>query len=534
MTLKIKLLILFFVFWSLSGSAQTIHTNPDSIPFAPPDTYTTGGTPAYVFSADLDGDTDLDLAVGNRADYVSIFKNNGDGTFQPRVDYEGGDGTAGVYCADLDGDTDLDLVLANWSSGDISTLFNNGDGTFQNKVDYPAGDDTWSVVCGDFDGDGDQDVAAYSWGNYTVSVFKNNGDGTLQTRVDYYVGFQGKGHIFCVDLDDDSDLDLSTTSASILLNNGDGTFQLGGTYGIEGAGIFCSDLDGDCDLDIASATYAFSEVAILMNNGDGTFQNPVFYYGGSYSFAVFCADLDGDSYPEVAVTHQHSDWVSIFKNNGDGTFQDAVNYGTGYYPKGVSCSDLDGDSDMDMVVSNQSGGNIFVYKNLTDFYPNYPPRAFPLLSPADEDSVPINLTLDWRNSCDPNLGDSVLYDLYLSTVPDFNPDSTLVYDSLTKSELTDTLEIDTYYWKVRAYDNSGGERWSDQIWSFSAAFLGGDVNNDSEATIADVVYLVNYHFKSGPAPVPLASADVNCDNELDITDAVYLVNYFFKSGPPPC
>jgi len=87
---------------------------------------------------------------------------------------------------------------------------------------------------------------------------------------------------------------------------------------------------------------------------------------------------------------------------------------------------------------------------------------------------------------------------------------------------------------VRAYDNWDAERWSDQTWNFYAAFLGGDINGDSEATIADVVYLINYLFKSGPAPVPLAVADVNCDNEVGISDAVYLVNYFFKSGPPPC
>jgi subtilisin family serine protease/glutamine cyclotransferase len=62
----------------------------------------------------------------------------------------------------------------------------------------------------------------------------------------------------------------------------------------------------------------------------------------------------------------------------------------------------------------------------------------------------------------------------------------------------------------------------------------GDVNADFDVTIADVVYLINYLFKSGPPPEPLLTGDVNCDEEIDIVDAVYIVNYLFKGGPPPC
>ena len=61
----------------------------------------------------------------------------------------------------------------------------------------------------------------------------------------------------------------------------------------------------------------------------------------------------------------------------------------------------------------------------------------------------------------------------------------------------------------------------------------GDTNGDQEVTISDVVYLVNYLFKSGPAPDPIQAGDVNCDDNADIIDAVYIVNYLFKGGPPP-
>lgn len=62
----------------------------------------------------------------------------------------------------------------------------------------------------------------------------------------------------------------------------------------------------------------------------------------------------------------------------------------------------------------------------------------------------------------------------------------------------------------------------------------GDANGDGMITSADVVYLINYLFKEGPAPDPLWVGDPNCDEEINSADVVYLINYLFKDGPPPC
>ena len=61
-------------------------------------------------------------------------------------------------------------------------------------------------------------------------------------------------------------------------------------------------------------------------------------------------------------------------------------------------------------------------------------------------------------------------------------------------------------------------------------FVCGDVNCDLLINILDIVYLINYKYKEGPAPDPLESADVNRDNELNILDIVYLINYLYKNG----
>ena len=55
--------------------------------------------------------------------------------------------------------------------------------------------------------------------------------------------------------------------------------------------------------------------------------------------------------------------------------------------------------------------------------------------------------------------------------------------------------------------------------------------------ISDLVYLVDYMFTGGPAPVCIEEADMDCSNgpsPIDIADLVYLVDYMFNLGPVPC
>ncbi|MGB2981407.1 MAG: M14 family zinc carboxypeptidase, partial [Candidatus Zixiibacteriota bacterium] len=94
----------------------------------------------------------------------------------------------------------------------------------------------------------------------------------------------------------------------------------------------------------------------------------------------------------------------------------------------------------------------------------------------------------------------------------------------------------TYFYKVRAKD--GDEQWG--AWSNTEAaivgsggFMRGDANGDGTITVSDVVFLVNYLYRDGPAPDPLAAGDINSDGQINVGDIVYLVNYLFHGGPPP-
>jgi hypothetical protein len=67
--------------------------------------------------------------------------------------------------------------------------------------------------------------------------------------------------------------------------------------------------------------------------------------------------------------------------------------------------------------------------------------------------------------------------------------------------------------------------------SFTA--IRGDANGDGIIDVGDVVYVVSYLYKNGPAPAPLDAGDANCDGIINVGDIVYLVSYLYRGGPPP-
>jgi hypothetical protein len=85
---------------------------------------------------------------------------------------------------------------------------------------------------------------------------------------------------------------------------------------------------------------------------------------------------------------------------------------------------------------------------------------------------------------------------------------------------------------VKVSDPQDGDPY-DESDNFFTIFRAGDTDADGRVYIVDVVYLINYIFINGPAPIPLKAGDVNLDGMIDITDVVYLINYLFLNGPAP-
>jgi hypothetical protein len=62
----------------------------------------------------------------------------------------------------------------------------------------------------------------------------------------------------------------------------------------------------------------------------------------------------------------------------------------------------------------------------------------------------------------------------------------------------------------------------------------GDVNGDFTINLGDVVYLITYLYKSGPAPkCPTLRADGNSSGVVELGDVVQLISYLYKSGALP-
>jgi len=140
-------------------------------------------------------------------------------------------------------------------------------------------------------------------------------------------------------------------------------------------GIAVADLNGDGNLDAVVTNPCTTQqdctngsVSVLLGNGDGTFQAGVIYSSGGYgAFRVAIADLNGDGHPDIVVANGcvnisncSSGSVGVLIGNGDGTFKPAVSYPSGgMYAYSVAIGSLRGTSKLDLIVANvcQSGSS---------------------------------------------------------------------------------------------------------------------------------------------------------------------------------
>ncbi len=64
-------------------------------------------------------------------------------------------------------------------------------------------------------------------------------------------------------------------------------------------------------------------------------------------------------------------------------------------------------------------------------------------------------------------------------------------------------------------------------------WLCGDVDNSEDINVADLVFLVDFIFKGGPAPSIYESGNVDGIGEINVADLTYFVDYIFKGGAEP-
>ena len=126
------------------GASVSVFNGVGDGSFLPAVHYGAGDYNFAVAVGDVTGDDAADLVTTSRGDNtVKILTNNGDGTFGAAVSYYGGSFPSGVALADLDGVYGLDIVVASYFGGfsgeSLSVYLNQGSGSFGPRSTYFAG-----------------------------------------------------------------------------------------------------------------------------------------------------------------------------------------------------------------------------------------------------------------------------------------------------------------------------------------------------------------------------------------------------------
>jgi hypothetical protein len=138
---------------------------------------------------------------------------------------------------------------------------------------------------------------------------------------------------------------------------------------------------------------------------------------------------------------------------------------------------------------------------------------------------------------DPYTGEIVWFCDSIMLPPNVNPpegEGYFTFSMSPKSNLAEGTEIANSAWIRFDYNEwLHAPEEGAVIRTIHYPFIRGDANGDGVISVSDIVYLINYLFINGPAPVPLEAGDANCDGVVSVSDVVYLINYLFAGGPAP-
>jgi len=249
--------------------------------------YLTGVGPGSISVADFNDDRRPDVAIANTTiDLVQILPGEADGQFGGQSYLNAGDGAQGSAAPDLDGDGDVDLAVGNRTANTLS-IFLNAAGVLPTAASatVTTRDAPTVLLTGELDGNAFDDLVVLDQGvgaaGGRIEVFLGAAGGTPLAGQDIPLG---GGHVpraaLLRDLDSDGQLDLAVADfpgAQILLFSGagDGTFSPAGAVSTPGQP---TSLDA---IDLPAGGSGTPDLAVLQ------FDNRVDLYvnGGGFAFA---------------------------------------------------------------------------------------------------------------------------------------------------------------------------------------------------------------------------------------------------------
>lgn len=268
-----------------------------------------------VTADDFNNDGKLDLAFAeNSTNYrIAVFLNTSPtGTFSAVEHYNTSHYQRRITSGDINDDGYKDLVTFNNDIGDtVSVFLNDGDGTFGSPTHYDSSYTSYGdVTIEDFNDDGKMDIAASSY--YGVSIFLNGSPtGTLSSAVFYNTGANGDWRITSGDFNNDGKIDLAAGGynsqsdvVSIILGKGDGTFSGSIDYN---AGSYITEID-------TAYLYSLAKKDLTVISGSQgklyTFKNIAPVYG-----LVVSESSGTTTIRESSMTDSYSIWLNSQPTN---------------------------------------------------------------------------------------------------------------------------------------------------------------------------------------------------------------------------
>ena len=134
--------------------------------------------------------------------------------------------------------------------------------------------------------------------------------------------------------------------------------------------VALADLTGNGIMDAVVTSALSNTVSVLLGNGDGTFQAPRQYAVGSFiaggldslaglpnfGGAVVIADLTSNGIPDIIVANHDSGDISVLLGLGDGTFEPQRRFDATTGPFSIAVGDLTGNGIEDIVVQDSIPG----------------------------------------------------------------------------------------------------------------------------------------------------------------------------------
>lgn len=355
----------------LNGLCYSVNAQLNFEPFK---TYSAGISviPASVAVGDFNHDGKPDIAAANWWGTnigVLILGNNGDGTFAaPDLvslsSAPNNDEPWYVSVGDLNGDSYPDMVTSNSTlnvQSSISVFLNNGAGSFLPPVFYEAGYRPDKAIIKDLNGDDKPDIVAANGQDTFISVYLNNGNGSFAPQVTYFNGYTP--HVVAGDFNSDGKVDLvvdsrltntsnSDIGISIMLNDGNGNFTVSPPVITNNPFLRLrevADLNNDNKPDLIFSDGGIPKrILISFNSGNATFNSPVSYPVDATN-TVVVIDMNNDNKKDLVISDANSNFNFIFLNTGGGAMALPIKVPTKAGLTDLCVADLNGDNKMDIV-----------------------------------------------------------------------------------------------------------------------------------------------------------------------------------------